>query len=347
MLRRVTEIACIAFIILWLIPKFFFVRIEPYQIGVRHSLSAGIDNRDFGIGYQFKIPFLHTYYRLPKTLQYLHYSTNPDIDSYDALEVRTSGNNVIFVDITVPWRIRDNGGWKIIREGFIDSYPQKVRSTTTGILREQLASLTNLEIQSTDKRQETAASMLPKLNEALKQYHVEAKHIVIRAIRFRPEYEKKLQNKQFYVVQGRLDEARRKESVALQKTETLEKTIDKETALRREEWNQKIEELKTKYELEIAAIEAEGVRYDRRRRSEGDAFFAKAKAEGDLAEAKAEALGEKLKAQALASDAGKTYSAIRAAENFQMGSIQLNSNDPRFLQVFGSMSAWREFFLGE
>ena len=75
--------------------------------------------------------------------------------------------------------------------------------------------------------------------------------------------------------------------------------------------------------------------------------MSQATATGDLAEAKAEALGQRLKAKALATKAGRTYSAITAAENFQLGEILLNSNDPTFLVRFGGMKAWRRFFLGD
>ena len=347
MISRVINIACVTFLILWLLPKFLFVRIDPWEIGVRRSLTGGITERDFDFGYQLRIPFIHSYYRLPRTLQYLDYLSSGQTSEQGALEIRTSGNNVIFVDISVPWRIKENEAWRIVREGFIDTYPTKVQSTTTGVLRRVLAKLTNVNIYDADKRMEVAASITPVLNEELAQYHVVAEQVVIRAIRFRDEYEAKLQNKQLFIVQGKLDEALRKESVAKQDTETLEKTIDKEMSLKREEWNKKIEELRTLLELQIAKVEAEAVQYDRKKRSEADAMFAKAKAEGDLAEAKAEALGERLKARALASRAGRTYSAITAAENFQLGEIQLNSNNPRFMQLFGSMKAWRNFFLGE
>lgn len=345
-MRRLINILCVLFLLAWLIPKFFLIRIEPWEIGVRRSLTGGIAERDFGVGYQFRIPFFHSFYRLPRTLQYLDYSSEGGADA-EALEIRTSGNNVIFVDVSIPWHIKEGGAWMIIREGFGDSYPEKVRSSATGILRETLADLTNLDIQDTDKRQATAASILPKLNEELSIYHIEADHVVIRAIRFRQEYEQKLQDKQFFSVQGRLDEAKRKQSVAVQETDTLEKGIDKEIALKREEWNRRIEELRTKFELEIAEFQAQAVQYERKRTSEADAIFAELKAEGDLAEAKAEALGERLKARALASRAGKTYSAITAAENFSLGDVTLNSNDPDFMKRFASMKAWREFFMGE
>lgn len=345
-MRRVIQTACIVFLVAWLIPKFFFIQIQPWEIGVRRSLTGGIGERDYDFGYQFRLPFFHSYYRLPRTLQYLNYAGSGAAD-VDALEIRTSQNNVIFVDVSIPWRIKTDEAWMIIREGFGDSYPEKVRSTSTGILRETLADLTNLDIQDTDKRQATAAAILPKLNTQLARYHIEADHVVIRAIRFRDEYERKLQDKQYYSVQGRLDEAKRKQSVAVQETDTLEKTIDKEIALAREDWNRQIEELKTTYELQIAEFEAKAVQYDRKRRSEGDAMYAELKAEGDLAEAKAEALGESLKAKALATKAGRTFSAITAARNFELGSILLNSNNPDFMKSFASMKSWREFFLGE
>lgn len=346
-MKRVINLVCLGFLALWAFPKLFLTRIEPWEIGVRRSLTGGITEEDFGLGYHFSLPLIQSFYRLPRTLQYLSYNDDDaDADAH-TLEVRTKENNLLFVDVTIPWRIKDGGAWRIIREGFIDSYPAKVQSTATGVLREGLAALTNVDVQQTDKRIATADAILPRLNTALEQYHVVADRVVIRAIRFRPEYEQKLQDKQHYVVQGRLDEARRQESVAVQETDTYEKNIQKKINLKREEWNEKIESLKTKYELEIAALEAEAEQYDKKRRSEGDAFYSEARAEGDLAESKAEALGERLKSAALASQAGRTYSAITAAKNFKLGSFQLNSNDPAFLQRFGSMAAWRKFFLGD
>jgi len=346
MIRKVVNIACLCFLVLWALPKCLLVRIEPWELGVRRSLTGGISEQDFGLGYHWSVPAMHSFYRLPRTLQYLHYADDPGAHA-PALDLRTKENNIIFVDVSIPWRIIDGEAWKIIQEGFLDSYGAKVQSTATGVLREGLAELSNADVQLPDKRQEVAKRVLEPLNTVLRQYHVRAEAVVLRALRFRPEYEQKLQNKQYYVVQGRLDEARRQESVAEQETETFERTIQKDINLKREEWNEQIEGLKSKYELEIAAIQAEAVQYDRKRRSEADAFYSEAKAVGDLAEAKAEALGERLKARALATRAGRTYSAIVAAENFKIGEVQLNSLDPTFLQRFGSMKAWRQFFMGQ
>lgn len=344
MASKTLRVVCVSFIVLWALPKCVMTRIEPYQIGVKRSLTGGVIEQDYEFGYHFAVPGLHTFHRMPSALQYLHYNQNTDAG---ALEVRTRENNIIFVDLTVVWRIKRGEAWKIIQEGFEDSYPQKVQSTATGVMREGLAELTNTDITQPEKRRSTALKILGELNKALAQYHVDAQHVVIRGIRFRPEYEKKLQDKQYYIVQGKLDEALKNKSVAVQETETEEKIIEKDIKLKTEEWNAKIETLKTQFEIAIAEIEAQALKYDRQKRAEADAQYATLTAEGDLAEARAEALGQRLKSQALASRAGRTYSAIKAAENFQLGNIELNSNDPSFLMEFGSMRAWRRFFTGE
>lgn len=341
---RIINLIAAAFLAMWLAPKFFITHIEPWEIGVRQSVIGGVVEEDFQLGYHLSIVGLHRFHRLPRTIQFLDFSSEPGAE-HGSLEVRTKENNIIFVDVSIPWRIKEGEAWRIVREGL--DYEGKAISTAVGILREELAGLSNADVQITEKRLESAKNALPRLNEQLARYHVEGLDVLIRQITFRDQYEEKLQNKQYFVVQGRLDEAKRQESVAVQETDTLEKGIQKDINLKREEWNAKIEELKTKYELEIAALEAEAVLYERKRRSEADATYATMTAEGDLAEAKAEALGEKLKSQALASQAGRTYSAMIAAENFQLGEVDLNSLDPTFLQQFGSMRAWRRFFLGE
>ncbi len=343
-MSRIVNLACAVFIVLWMLPGLFLTKIDPWELGVRQSVFGGVYEADYGLGYHFAITGIHRFHRLPATTRFLNYNDDPGAEA-SALEVRTKENNIIFVDISVPWHIKDGEAWQIVREGIdVDA---KIVSTTTGVLREGLAALSSADVQVAEQRIATEEAILPLLNEQLARYHVEAEAVMVRAIRFRREYEAKLQNKQYYVVQGRLDEAKRLESVAVQETDTIEKTIQKDINLKREEWNAKIESLKTEYEVQIATLQAEAVKYDRQRRAEADAIYSEATSEGDLAEAKAEALGERLKAQALASRAGRTYSAIQAAENFELGDIELNSLDPTFLQRFGSMKAWRLFFMGE
>lgn len=340
---KALNIIAIVIIGLWLAPVMCLEKIGPEKIGVRKSIEGGVAEEDFLPGWHLSLPLVHSWYELDATLHYLEFAE----DAGNALDVRTKENNIIFIDCVIVYHIIPGEAWMIVREGFDTSYETKVKSAAMGILREKLADLSNIDVQDPDKREAAAKAALPAVNEAIRQYHVAATHVTVRAIRFRPQYEEKLQNKQYFVVQGKLDEALQRQSRAAQETETLEKTIDKEIALKTEEWNKKIEELRSKYEIEIATIEAEGVTYDRQRRASGDAGHDEAIAEGNLAESKAQALGEKLRAEALASQAGRTFSAIEAAKAFKLGDLQLNSSDPDFLQKCCSMEAWRRFFLAE
>jgi len=340
---KTLNIISVVVIMLWLAPKMCLEQINPDKIGVRKSVDGGVAEEDFMPGWHLSLPLVHSWYELDATLHYLEFND----DSGTALDVRTKENNIIFIDCVIVYHIIPGEAWMIVREGFDQTYDTKVKSAAMGVLREKLADLSNIDVQDPDKREGAVKMALPAVNLAVRQYHVEATHVTVRAIRFRPQYEEKLQNKQFFVVQGKLDEALQRQSKAAQDTETLEKSIDKEIALKTEEWNKKIEELRSKFEIDIATVQAEGVTYDRQRRANGDAAHDEAIAEGNLAESKAKALGEKLRAEALASQAGRTFSAIEAVKGFKLGDIQYNSSDSDFLQKCCSMGAWRRFFLAE
>jgi 16S rRNA G966 N2-methylase RsmD len=219
---------------------------------------------------------------------------------------------------------------------------------TEGFLREHLAQLSNQTVQVPEEREKVAKSAIAPLSKLLRQYHVQVAPdgVVIRAIYFDPPYEAQLQAKQLFSVQAELDTAKQNESKAKQETDTAQKGIDKDVAVERETWNQKIEEKRREIEVAIAEVKAKATEYDKKRRAEADAEYEKLVAQGERAEAEAEALGKKLEADALASKAGQTFSAIEAARNFKLGKITLSSQDPRFLQEFGSMAAWRRFFMG-
>ncbi len=330
-------------IILQLLPGLLTTYIYPDEIGVRRSVFGGIQDEDFTQGRRLSLPMVHRWYRLPRTLHYLEFSGNNDLD------LRTREQNVMHVDIAVIYQIMDGQAHLICREGMANSYEERIKSAATGFLREHLAQLSNTDIQNPDKRIRVAQDATKPLNERLKQYHVRVvkNGVVIRAISFDPPYEQRLQAKQFFAVQAELDVAEQKKSVGKQSTDTVQKGIDKDVAIEREGWNQRIELARKATETMIAKVDAEGVKYDRRVRAEADATYEKLVAEGQRAMVEAEAMGQKLRAQALSSKAGRTYSAIIAVRAFKLGDVQLNSMDPEFLQRFGSMKSWRRFFLGD
>lgn len=327
----------------WALPAICTTYIEPDEIGVRRSVFGGVDKEDFGQGRALALPIIHSWYSIPKTLHY------QDFLRGEALNLRTKENNLIDIDVTVIYEVIPGEGHLIVEEGFIDTYDDKVRSVSLGFLREHLAGMTNADVQLPETREKFANAAVEPLNAQVRQYHVRVieNGVVLRAIRFTPKYEAKLQAKQLYGVQARLDEAKAKESEARTLTDTDEKGIDKDVKIETERWNQTIEKAKTKFEIAIANTRAEALQYSEARRAEADALCTQAKAEADLAEAKADALGKELTAAALATQAGQTYSAIEAVQAFKLGEIELNSMDPEFLLRFGSMDSWRRFFMGK
>jgi regulator of protease activity HflC (stomatin/prohibitin superfamily) len=327
----------------WLLPSMCTTYVQPDEIGVRRSLNSGVEDDDFEQGHHLGLPLLHSWYRLRRTVHYVEFTGT------NTLDLRTRENNVVHVDIAVIYRILPGEAHLIVREGFADSYHAKVQAVSEGFLREHLAQLSNETVQIPSEREKVAKSAIVPLNKQLRQYHVNVvtSGVVIRAIQFDPPYEAQLQAKQLFAVQAELDTAKQQESKAKQETDTVQKGIDKDVALERETWNKQIEEKRKEIEITIAEVKAKAVEFDKTRRSEADAEYEKLLAQGERAEAEAEALGKKLEAEALASRAGRTFSAIEATRNFKLGAIELNSSDPRFLHEFGSMAAWRRFFLGE
>ena len=76
------------------------------------------------------------------------------------------------------------------------------------VLREHLAELTSAEWYHTDRRLEVSAASLEVLNASLADLHVEATAVLIRAVTFREEYERQLQQIQLNEQNKLLDRAR-------------------------------------------------------------------------------------------------------------------------------------------
>jgi hypothetical protein len=337
-MKKIINIVAGVFIATVLVPMCSTTYIPAEQIGVRKAVFGGIVDEDFAQGRHMNLPFFHSFYTLPRTLQYENFKRFP---------VRNNQNNQFFVDTTVVYEIVEGEAHRIGQEGLINTWQTKVKSVCEGFLRVHLAQLSNEAILRSDERLRVAEEAVEPLNKQLRQYHVRVVEagVVIRAISFEHGFEGRLQAQQLLAVQAQLDTAKEKESEARMETDTVQKGIDKDVALMEQEWNKKIADLRLEWQTKIATVRAESQRYRRGVRAEADSHYLKSVAEGNRALAEARALGERLKTEALNTKAGRTFSAILAAKNFQLGSVTLNSTDPTFLRRFASMAAWREFFL--
>jgi len=315
-------------------------RVEPATIGVRQSLwGGGYAEKDFHAGFHLGVWGLHKWHFLDRRTHFLTWSDGGQSTSMGMslppLEIRTKDNNTASFDLTFTYKIQEEGGYKIVQQGEHEGnrYRQRVISAVEGILREQLANMASEEIYSTENRLERAEAILPVLREELQQYYVMPESILIRAVRFPQGYEKRLQEKQLTYQKRLLAEAEKKVEDQKAITQTIEAEIEAAEKEERGDWDKKLQTLSSNNEVLIREIEAEArVEHDTKQ-AEADAYYETALADGNLAVAKSEALRNELRNAALDTTGGRIYLAQQAAENLNLESVTLNSNDPAIPSV--------------
>jgi regulator of protease activity HflC (stomatin/prohibitin superfamily) len=317
-----------------------YERIEPGQIGVRQSMwgSGGVLAEDFQPGFHWGVTGMHKWHLLDRRTHFLTFSEPRGQSGYSRahrnaqeelpLEIRTSDNNPVSVDVTVIYRLVPGEAHLIVAEGQKMTYMERVASTVRGVLREELAKLVPEDFVDTQIRLDLADAALPILEEALASYHIKPDVILIRAVRFLDSYEKKLQAKQLTQQLSELAKSKRKVEDELKVTGTIEKiteAMEKET---RAEWDKKLQTASSGNQVVVAGILAEAKIYDNQVRPRADAYYEINVAEGKLALDQAEALRDRLRNEALDTAGGRILQARTAAENLQFDSVTLNSNDP-------------------
>ncbi|MCA8978799.1 MAG: SPFH domain-containing protein [Planctomycetes bacterium] len=333
--------ALLAIVVLGLLSaSMLFERIEPGEIGVRQSLwgSGGLMKQDFTAGYHLGITGVHKWHVLDRRTHFLNFADessqietsrqHQNSQQMPALKIRTADNNVVTLDVTVVYRIQADKGHQIVADGAQTQYRDRVASQVQSVLREELSKLTPEDFQETEKRLASVEATLPVLAASIEEYHVEPERILIRAVRFLPSYEDKLQQKQLAQQQERLATAQRHVEDAEKVTFSIEKETEALEKEKTAEWDKDLQEMRSVNEVAINEIRAAAVRYENQVKPEADKNYDVALAEGKLAIDRAEALRDELRNAALDTAGGRILQARDAAENLQFESVTLNSNDP-------------------
>ena len=316
----------------------FFERVHPMDIGVRQVRwgSGGIEEADFDAGFHLGVWGYHRWYLLPRQTHFLHYSgastsnRSTSITMWKpALELRTKDNNTTTIDATVTYRILPESAWRIVARGIRLDYRNRVESTVLSVLREELSELSSEELQGTQNRLDRVAEILPILNGKLAEFYVEAENVLIRSISFPPEYEEKLQQKQLLEQKAKLDGTLAVQAGSEQVTNSIEKKIEAAEKEKLADWEKTIQEEKSRFQVLVAEIDARARVYEAQVKAAAEAQAVTDEAEGQLAVDRAEALRNTLRNEILNSRGGDIYLALEAAENIELPSITLNSNDPR------------------
>lgn len=325
-------------LVLILIPVVYFgvfENVQPATIGVKQNLwsGEGVIEADFGLGLHLGVTGVHRWYFLPARTHFLNFSAEVGsrdevVQNLDPLEIRTTDGNIVTVDLTVSYRIREGLGHKIIAEGAAQFYRDRVASVVTAVLRAELPKLTSEDLQETSKRIQRVAELLPVLDSEIADYHCTVDQVLIRAIRFQREYEEQLQEKQYLRQLANLDQALTRQAEEEKTVNAIDRQIQAAELKLGQEWEKRLQEKKSEYDVKIAQIRADAEVYARRTRAEGEAERVIRTANGKLAVEKAEALRNELRTQALDSEGGRVLLALQAAEALNMPSVVLNSDDP-------------------
>ncbi len=253
----VARIIVLTVVGLWLVPWVACTRIDPGTVAVRRSATTGVDPVDLGPGWRLRIPAYHKIIVLPSSYFFLNYTEGHG----EALQIRTKDNNNVFVDVSVPLRIKPGRAHALVQSGnhLRDPdgryrYQRLAEQTTVSVLREELANLASVGFYSTDLRLEAAAKARDLLNKNLEGLHLEAQAVLIRAIRFRPEYERQLGQIQLNEQNKLLDQAKQKVAAEQQKFDNYSQGTAAQAASREQDWIKRQSELERAYQIGVLEV---------------------------------------------------------------------------------------------
>jgi len=251
-IKRISQIICLTALTLLIAPTCFVSTVPLGHIGVRSSNFSGVLEADLEPGWHLNVASVHSLTLLPSRYLFLDYGT----EESQGLQIRTRDNNNVFVDITVPYRIKPGEAHLIMKAGnHLQSgkdtfrFQRLAAETTVSVLREDLANLTSSDFYNTDKRLAVANSTLEVLNKSLAPLHLEAQAVLVRAVTFRPEYEVQLQAIQLNEQNKLLDGARQRVAQQQQELDNFElKTTALSNALQ-QDWVKKQADLERAYQV--------------------------------------------------------------------------------------------------
>jgi len=260
-LVRVSQVIVIIGVALFIVPWLFVDTVPPGKVGVRQSAVSGVTADDLQPGWHWAIPGLHKMFYLPTSYFFLDYDkTSKGLQS--SLDIRTKDNNVVELDVSVPVRIKPGLAHKIVEAGNhvketngAYRYQKLADQIAVSVLREQLAHLDSNGFYSTEKRIEIEDQALKMLNKSLDELHLEAQAVLIRAVRFRPEYEKQLQQIQLNVQNKLLDAAKQQLATKQQSLDNYTNGTKAQASATAGEWQRKLAELELDYQIGLMGVD--------------------------------------------------------------------------------------------
>ena len=259
-LVRTSKVVVLLALALWVIPMLFTASVGPNEIGVRQSATSGVDENDLGPGWHMRIPGVHKLILLPSSYFMLDFTTD-QVGPQKPLVIRTKDNNIVELDVSVPVRIKGGEAHALVEAGnHVQDpdgryrYQRLAEETATSVLREEMAVLDSVGFYATDRRLGASDAALKMLNKQLAPMHLEAQAVLVRAVRFRDEYEKQLQQIQLNEQNKLLDAASQKLATVQQSLDNYQQGTAAQVAQRQQEWGKNQANLERAYQLGLLDV---------------------------------------------------------------------------------------------
>jgi len=198
---------------------------------------------------------------LPSSFFMLDYSAD-DRGPQKTLVIRTKDNNTVELDVSVPLRIKPGHAHELVAAGnHVQDpdgrfrYQRLAEETATSVLREELATLDSVGFYSTERRLAASASALKMLNKQLEPMFLEAESVLVRAVTFRAEYEKQLQQIQLNEQNKLLDAAAQKLAGVQQTLDNYVQGTSAQISSRTQDWVKRQAELERAYQVGLLPVE--------------------------------------------------------------------------------------------
>ncbi len=254
-LTNISKWFVIGFLALLTLRGLLIDNVDLGKVGIRRSNLGGVHEQDLQPGWRLEIVGIHKIIELPSTYQFL------DFAETDALEIRTKDNNIVTLDITVPYRIKQGEANQIVQAGnHVEDgkggfrFQRLARETTISVLREHLAELQSSDFYNTDRRNAVSERTLELLNEKLSLLHIEANAILMRAVYFPNEYEKQLMQIQLNAQNKLLDGARKTVADKQQELDNYQQRTKALSASRAQGWVAKLARIDRAYQVGFLGI---------------------------------------------------------------------------------------------
>jgi SPFH domain/Band 7 family protein len=260
---RFARLITVFTLLCWIVPTVCTVTVPPDEVGVRQSNFSGVSQEDVEPGWAWRIPGVHSIITLPKHYEYLDY-TSDEVGPQQPLQIRTKDNNVVVLDVSVPYHIKPGEAWNVVQAGNhqmdangLFRFQRLAHETAVSVLRERLAELTSADFYSTDRRLEVSAHTLKILNDELDALHCEASAVLIRAVQFRPEYEEQLQQIQLNEQKKLLDAATQTVAIEQQKLDNYQQGTQARAASSEQKWIEKRANIERAYNVGFIELGAD------------------------------------------------------------------------------------------